>query len=115
MIVSPSTASLVRTTADDVREMLSIAKSALLNFRHGLAISQGDPTGEPPLPLTIHELDRFDDLSAIYGISPIAGTHVEGQPVDWRTCELVVLASTHVVEHGFLRNYLQLEAERSNP
>jgi hypothetical protein len=111
MISSPTTASLVRTASDDVQEMLAIARSALLNHQHGLALSEGRNVGEAPLPLTIHELDRFDDLSAIYGISPIAGVHVEGQPVDWRVCELVVLASMHVVKHGFLRNCLQLAAE----
>ena len=88
--------------ARDVTEMLSIARTAMLVHRDGLERAAGRDPGPPPPPLSIHELDRFDDLSAVHGIDPIAGAHVEGEAVPWRTCEMVTLAALHVVTHALV-------------
>lgn len=86
----------------DIQEMLSIAKVAVEQFRHQQRAAEGLPADRPEVELTIHDVDRFDDLSAVYGISPIAAVHVEGQPVSWRICELIILATMHVVTHRFI-------------
>lgn len=102
MIPDFSSMPLVGLVNRDVQEMISIGRVALEQFRHQQRVAEGLPSDRPEVELTIHDVDRFDDLSAVYGISPIAAVHVEGQPVSWSVCELILLATMHVVTHRFI-------------
>lgn len=85
----------------DFLEIQATARSAMVNYRHGLLVKAGAVGAPKPPPLEHADLERFDDLSAIYGIAPIAGLHREGE-VSWETCNLVIQALVHILQHGFL-------------
>jgi hypothetical protein len=86
----------------DFLEIQATTRSAMVNYRYGLLVKAGAVDTEKPAVLSRRDLERFDDLSALYGISPVADLHREGEEVTWETCNLLIQALLHILQHGFL-------------
>lgn len=92
----------VKVVCDDVQEMLALCRKAVLPHRHLKRLEAGILGEEPPENVTQEDVDRFDDLTAVYGVEPIRAVVEEGQVVPWSTCARIILATMHVTKDRYL-------------
>lgn len=89
----------------DVQEMLALCRKVVLPHRHFMRERDGIRGEEPPENATQADLDRFDDLTAIYGVSPISAKVVEGEILPWSTCAVVILTTMHITKNRYLLDH----------